>query len=76
MPSSTLDNWLREFGNFAPDMKVFAYYGSQAAREELRADYKAQPELDVIVTTYNMAAGNADDKKFLKKMGFKVSFLI
>lgn len=52
-------------------MRVFAYYGSQASREELRAQYKAEPDLDVIVTTYNMASGNQDDRKFLKKMSFK-----
>lgn len=72
VPSSTLDNWIREFERFAPDMKVYAYYGTQAERADARFFLKQEKDLDVIVTTYNMATGAADDKKFLRKMDFKV----
>lgn len=71
VPSSTLDNWIREFDKFAPTLKVFAYYGSQLERADSRFFLKQQKDLDVIVTTYNMATGAPDDKKFLKKMEFK-----
>ena len=72
MPSSTLDNWLREFDTFAPNLKVYSYYGTQATRQDLRQDLKADPDVDVIVTTYNMASGAPEDRKFLRKMEFKV----
>lgn len=71
VPSSTLDNWIREFENFAPSLKVYAYYGNQAERADARFFLKQQEDLDVIVTTYNMATGAPDDRKFLKKMEFK-----
>ena len=50
---------------------MFAYYGTQPERADARYFFKQEPDLDVIVTTYNMATGHADDKKFLKKMDFK-----
>lgn len=71
VPSSTLDNWIREFENFAPSLKVYAYYGNQAERADARFFLKQQEELDVIVTTYNMATGAPEDRKFLKKMDFQ-----
>ena len=71
VPSSTLDNWLREFDVFAPSLKVYSYYGTQGVRYDLRHDLKAATDIDVIVTTYNMATGTPDDRKFLRKMEFK-----
>lgn len=71
VPSSTLDNWIREFEKFAPTLKVYAYYGSQAERADARYFLKQQEDLDVVVTTYNMATGAPEDRKFFKKMGFK-----
>lgn len=75
VPSSTLDNWIREFEKFAPTLKVYAYYGSQAERADARYFLKQQEDLDVIVTTYNMATGAPEDRKFLKKMEFKACVL-
>ena len=72
VPSSTLDNWLREFSRFAPSLIVVSYYGSQAERQMLRYDYKGREDLDVVVTTYNMASGGSDDRKFLRRMEFQV----
>jgi SWI/SNF-related matrix-associated actin-dependent regulator 1 of chromatin subfamily A len=71
VPSSTLDNWLREFDVFAPSLKVYSYYGTQGVRYDLRQDLKAAKDIDVIVTTYNMATGSPDDRKFLRKMEFR-----
>ncbi|KAJ8293308.1 ATP-dependent helicase fft2 [Rhodotorula toruloides] len=74
VPSSVLDNWMREFSIFAPDLKVATYYGSQAERHELRSELRKMEELDAVVTTYNIATGSPDDQKFLKrKMDFKAS---
>ncbi|GAA5906029.1 hypothetical protein JCM5296_005686 [Sporobolomyces johnsonii] len=75
VPSSTLENWIREFSVFAPALSVHSYYGSQAERDELRHEIRQLgDELDVVVTTYNIATGSPDDQKFLKrKMDFKTA---
>lgn len=69
VPSSTLENWLREFQKFCPDLIVQAYYGSQAEREDLRYELQ-EMEYDVLVTTYNLATGTAPDFKFLRNQHF------
>lgn len=69
VPGSTLENWLREFERFAPQMNVRPYYGAQSERAELQ--YSIQKEwssIDVIVTTYDMAV-KKDDNKFLRNQG-------
>ncbi|KAK4054298.1 DNA-dependent ATPase fun30 [Microbotryomycetes sp. JL221] len=74
VPSSTLENWMREFDVFAPDIHVESYYGSQAERADLRYELREMTDLDVVVTTYNIATSSNDDIKFLrKKMDFKVA---
>jgi SWI/SNF-related matrix-associated actin-dependent regulator 1 of chromatin subfamily A len=75
VPSSVLDNWMREFSVFAPDLVVVSYYGSQGERHEIRNELRSmEGNLDVVVTTYNIATGSPDDQKFLKrKMDFKVT---
>lgn len=69
VPSSTLENWLREFNKFCPDLIVQAYYGSQLEREDLRYELQ-ETEFDVLVTTYNLATGAPSDFKFLKNQHF------
>lgn len=71
VPSSTLENWLREFNKFCPGLTVQAYYGSQSEREELRYDL-LNNEYDVLVTTYNLATGAAPDFKFLRNQNFNM----
>lgn len=74
VPSSTLENWMREFSVFGPALRVESYYGSQAERAEIRHELRSLDDLDVVVTTYNIATSSIDDQKFLKKkMDFKVS---
>ncbi|EME43955.1 hypothetical protein DOTSEDRAFT_130915 [Dothistroma septosporum NZE10] len=69
VPGSTLENWLREFERFAPNMNVQAYYGLQAERASIQYDIEQNwDKLDVIVTTYDMAIPK-DDNKFLRRMG-------
>ncbi|KAK5172111.1 DNA-dependent ATPase fun30 [Saxophila tyrrhenica] len=67
VPGSTLENWLREFQYFAPTLRVQPYYGSQAERAQLQADIERDfNEIDVVVTTYEMAV-NKYDNRFLRK---------
>ena len=67
VPGSTLENWLREFERFGPQLNVRPYYGMQAEREQLRYILEKEfAELDVVVTTYDMAV-SSEDNKFLRK---------
>ncbi|SCU82048.1 LAFA_0C08768g1_1 [Lachancea sp. 'fantastica'] len=73
VPSSTLENWLREFAKFCPEMKIEPYYGSQQERAELREILEDNDgQYDVVVTTYNLASGSKYDVSFLKNRGFNV----
>lgn len=72
VPASTIENWLREFNKFCPDLLVRAYYGSQAEREELRYELLNDDEFEVLVTTYTLACGSPADAKFLKSQNFNV----
>lgn len=71
VPSSTLENWLREFRKFCPSLRVQAYYGSQREREDLRYDLQ-DSDFDILVTTYNLATGAAPDFKFLRSINFNM----
>lgn len=63
VPGSTLENWLREFQNFSPNLKVEPYYGSQKEREEQQYLIEDMLEsVNVIVTTYDTAWRPADNK--------------
>lgn len=69
VPGSTLENWLREFERFSPELKqhVEPYYGSQTARREQQEIILANlHDIDVIVTTYDLAY-KKDDNYFLRK---------
>lgn len=68
-PSSVLENWDREFSFFAPTINVRKYYGSMKERVELREDLSSDPDLEVILTTYDMAAGGPNDHSFLRRFG-------
>lgn len=73
VPSSTLENWLREFQKFCPDFAIEPYYGSQSERADIR-DALSDPSasFDVMVTTYNLACGASQDLGFLKSRKFNV----
>ncbi|KAH3666464.1 hypothetical protein OGAPHI_003460 [Ogataea philodendri] len=72
VPSSTLENWLREFQKFSPSLKVVPYYGSQNARAELREELMYNNDYDVLVTTYTLATGHKYDQSFLRSRNFNV----
>ncbi|EOR03739.1 hypothetical protein E3P92_03929 [Wallemia ichthyophaga] len=74
VPSSTLENWLREFSRFAPSLVVKSYYGDQHERSILRDDLlPSRNDMDVLITTYNLAQGSPQDRKFLRKMKFRTA---
>ncbi|KAJ4483366.1 SNF2 family N-terminal domain-containing protein [Lentinula aciculospora] len=73
VPSSTLENWCREFARFASSVSVQVYYGGKNERIELRQtllDTRRSSKgseddgWDVLITTYNLAQGDSDRKFF------------
>ncbi|XP_044052564.1 SWI/SNF-related matrix-associated actin-dependent regulator of chromatin subfamily A containing DEAD/H box 1A [Siniperca chuatsi] len=72
VPSSTLDNWIRELKLWCPSLKVLIYYGSVEDRRYLRHDILNEDvEFNVIVTTYNLAIGNDNDRSLFRKLRLK-----
>ncbi|KAI9265925.1 SNF2 family N-terminal domain-containing protein [Sporodiniella umbellata] len=71
VPASTIENWMREFRRFCPSLVVKMYQGSQAEREILRYELDLESldeKYHVLLTTYNMATGGAEDRGFLKQL--------
>ncbi|KAI9669725.1 MAG: hypothetical protein M1831_007421 [Alyxoria varia] len=67
VPGSTLENWLREFEAFCPTLNVKPYYGLQKEREEIKLQLEEEMEnINVVVTTYDMAT-KKHDAKFLRR---------
>jgi len=58
VPLSTIDNWMREFARWAPDMNVICYVGNSASREIIRkmefgGTAKSKTlKINALVTTY------------------------
>lgn len=72
VPSSTIENWMREFARFCPTLDVRAYYGGQKDRMYLRHELRdEQSQWNVLVTTYNLATGAKDDRSFLRRFNFQ-----
>ncbi|RFU32468.1 hypothetical protein B7463_g3891, partial [Scytalidium lignicola] len=68
VPGSTLENWLREFQRFSPDLVVEPYYGLQKDRGEMALRIlENRSEINVVVTTYDTAA-KKDDNKFMRQL--------
>ncbi|KAK0064363.1 SWI/SNF-matrix-actin-related regulator of chromatin subfamily A containing DEAD/H box 1B, partial [Biomphalaria pfeifferi] len=71
VPSSTIENWLRELQRWCPALKVIVYYGSQEERRAVRHSIFFQgEEFNVLLTTYNMATGGVEDRVLFKKFEF------
>ncbi|XP_046728087.1 SWI/SNF-related matrix-associated actin-dependent regulator of chromatin subfamily A containing DEAD/H box 1A isoform X2 [Silurus meridionalis] len=72
VPSSTLDNWVRELELWCPSLKVLVYYGSVEDRKYLRQDIlNNQVKFNVIVSTYNLTIGNESDRSLFRKLKLK-----
>ncbi|KAG9246675.1 family helicase/ATPase-like protein [Calycina marina] len=68
VPGSTLENWLREFPKFSPGLVVEPYYGAQKERAEMADSIlERRDEINVIVTTYDLAA-KKEDNKFMRRL--------
>ena len=68
VPSSTLENWLREFSVFCPALKVVPYYASQHERPSIRSHIEEErTSTNVVITTYAIAKMK-DDNKFLRRL--------
>ncbi|XP_018420907.1 PREDICTED: SWI/SNF-related matrix-associated actin-dependent regulator of chromatin subfamily A containing DEAD/H box 1, partial [Nanorana parkeri] len=75
VPASTLDNWIREFNQWCPDMNLLLYYGSQEERKYLRYDILNKVvEFNVIVTTYNCAISSSEDRSLFRRL--KLNFAV
>ncbi|TDL24318.1 hypothetical protein BD410DRAFT_786432 [Rickenella mellea] len=76
VPSSTLENWCREFERFAPSISVQTYYAGKEERPMLRQTLLETRQVksktgngwEVLITTYNLANGDERDRKFFRKM--------
>ncbi|KAI0047777.1 hypothetical protein FA95DRAFT_1540877 [Auriscalpium vulgare] len=74
VPSSTLENWVREFNRFSPEISVQTYYGGKEERPHLRQTLldtqrqKFSKGWEVLITTYNLATGDDKDRKFFRRV--------
>ncbi|KAK4991766.1 hypothetical protein LTR50_001583 [Elasticomyces elasticus] len=69
VPNSTCANWRREIKQWAPSLRVVAYFGSQAARDlayrhELFPDGSKDLRCHIVVTSYDAAADDSCRKFF------------
>ncbi|XP_051950016.1 SWI/SNF-related matrix-associated actin-dependent regulator of chromatin subfamily A containing DEAD/H box 1A [Xyrauchen texanus] len=72
VPSSTLDNWVRELGLWCPSLKVLVYYGSVEDRKILRQEILSNLiDFNIIVSTYNLTIGNDHDRSLFRKLRLK-----
>lgn len=71
VPASTLENWEREFDTWCPEIRILQYYGDQTLRAQIRYYVARNPnDVDVVLTTYNVAQ-NAEDRRLFKKLRFE-----
>ncbi|XP_076876460.1 SWI/SNF-related matrix-associated actin-dependent regulator of chromatin subfamily A containing DEAD/H box 1b isoform X2 [Brachyhypopomus gauderio] len=69
VPSSTLDNWVRELNLWCPCLKVLVYNGSVEERRCLRYEILSNMvDYNIIVSTYNLAIGNSSDRSLFRKL--------
>ncbi|XP_006461134.1 hypothetical protein AGABI2DRAFT_221665 [Agaricus bisporus var. bisporus H97] len=78
VPSSTLENWCREFARFAPSISVQTYYAGKGERPHLRetllnsqlCNNRLNEGWEVLITTYALAQGDDRDRKFFRKINW------
>lgn len=72
VPSSTLDNWVRELNTWWPTVRLLIYHGSQEERRSIRMKIIMGREnhFNALITTYSMIAGHSDDRVLFRKVKF------
>ncbi|XP_023215093.1 SWI/SNF-related matrix-associated actin-dependent regulator of chromatin subfamily A containing DEAD/H box 1-like isoform X2 [Centruroides sculpturatus] len=72
VPSSTIDNWLRELRLWLPSASVLCYRGPQDERRLLRHQILNDEvdDFDVLVTTYALVTSSAEDRSLFKHLDF------
>jgi len=73
-PSSTLENWVREFHRFSPELAVEVFHGSKDEREDLALALTEDiHSVNVVVTTYDIARKKGSDHYFLRRLGLRTA---
>nr|XP_006826001.1 PREDICTED: SWI/SNF-related matrix-associated actin-dependent regulator of chromatin subfamily A containing DEAD/H box 1-like [Saccoglossus kowalevskii] len=71
VPSSTIENWVRELNKWCPSLEVLQYYGSQDERKAFRYHIlSGRLNFQVMISTYNMCMNMTEDKNLFKKLDF------
>ena len=68
VPKSTLDNWLREFKKWTPEVNVLVLQGAKDDRAQLIKDRVVDEKFDVLVTSYEMILR---EKSHLRKFAWE-----
>ncbi|KAI9882556.1 MAG: hypothetical protein M1823_005703 [Watsoniomyces obsoletus] len=68
VPKSTLDNWLREFKKWTPEVNVLVLQGAKEERHQLINDRLLDEKFDVCITSYEMVLR---EKAHLKKFAWE-----
>ncbi len=68
VPKSTLDNWLREFKKWTPEVNVLVLQGAKEERHQLINDRLLDENFDVCITSYEMVLR---EKAHLKKFAWE-----
>jgi SWI/SNF-related matrix-associated actin-dependent regulator of chromatin subfamily A member 5 len=55
VPKSTLGNWVNEFANWCPSLRVLRFHGSKEERRKFVEEQLIPGTFDVLVTTYEVA---------------------
>uniref|UniRef100_A0A8C7NMR8 DNA helicase n=1 Tax=Oncorhynchus mykiss TaxID=8022 RepID=A0A8C7NMR8_ONCMY len=74
VPSSTLDNWVRELKLWCPSLKVLVYYGesfSPLSSIAVSLSRVVFPRSQVEEDGYNLAIGNDSDRSLFRKLRLK-----
>uniref|UniRef100_A0A8C4HYN3 DNA helicase n=1 Tax=Dicentrarchus labrax TaxID=13489 RepID=A0A8C4HYN3_DICLA len=70
VPSSTLDNWVRELKLWSPSLKVLVYYGKTHESLHSFLFYSVLLVFDLFYR-YNLAIGNDNDRSLFRKLRLK-----
>jgi hypothetical protein len=55
---------MREVNQWCPRLSAIAYTGSMMDRRDLQYEILNDKDLNVVVTTYTIATGNSEDRRF------------